>query len=72
MLCEESISTAPGWAKRPRYVRGPVAPSARVESVELDENRSIDFQAHETKAGAVADCFKHLLLVALLQGLQAR
>ena len=27
-------------------------------------------QVHETQAGAVADCFKHLVLVALLQNLQ--
>lgn len=27
-------------------------------------------QVHETQAGAVADCFKHLVLVALLQSLQ--
>ena len=32
--------------------------------------RDPNWQVHETQAGAVADCFKHLVLVALLQSLQ--
>ncbi len=32
--------------------------------------RNPNWQVHETQAGAVADCFKHLVLVALLQSLQ--